>query len=356
VLPDVATPCLVVDEAVLRRNVQQMAERAAGLGVTIRPHAKTHKSPAIAELQLAAGAVGLTVATLSEALVFADAGVLDLFVAYPLWIDHTRARLLRRLEELGVDLTLGCDSAESAEQIARHSSDPSRIRVLIEVDSGQHRSGVVPETAGLLARSVVAAGLDVRGVFTFPGHSYRPSSREAAAREEALALVEAAASVRTAGIDVAVVSGGSTPTIEYADAGTATELRPGVYVFGDAQQWELGSCTPDQIALTCLATVVSTREGHVVLDSGSKALGADRAPWASGYGRLLHHPEARISQLSEHHAVVEWPDGPLPERGERVRVVPNHVCNAVNLTDELYVVDEGVVTNSWRVAARGANA
>ena len=125
-LPDVATPCLVVDEAVLRRNVQQMADRAAGLGVTLRPHAKTHKSPAIAELQLAAGAVGLTVATLSEALVFADAGVLDLFVAYPLWIDHTRARLLRRLEVLGVDLTLGCDSAESAEQIARHSSDPSR--------------------------------------------------------------------------------------------------------------------------------------------------------------------------------------------------------------------------------------
>jgi D-serine deaminase-like pyridoxal phosphate-dependent protein len=263
--------------------------------------------------------------------------------------------MLRRLEELGVALTLGCDSAESAQQIARHSSDPSRIGVLIEVDSGQHRSGVAPETAGLLARAVVAAGLDVRGVFTFPGHSYRPSSRETAAREEAVALVEAAASVRTAGIEVAVVSGGSTPTIEYADAGTATELRPGVYVFGDAQQWELGSCTPDRIALTCLATVVSTREGRVVLDSGSKALGADRAPWASGYGRLLDHPDARISQLSEHHAVVEWADGSLPGLGERLRVVPNHVCNAVNLADELYVVTDSVVTNSWPVAARGAN-
>jgi D-serine deaminase-like pyridoxal phosphate-dependent protein len=355
VLPDVATPCLVVDEAVLRRNVQQMADHAAALGVSLRPHAKTHKSPAIAELQLAAGAVGLTVATLSEALVFAEVGVRDLFIAYPLWIDNTRARVLRRLEELGVGLTLGCDSAESAEQIARHSSDPSRIRVLIEVDSGQHRSGVAPETAGLLARAVVGAGLDVRGVFTFPGHSYRPRNREIAAREEAVSLVEAAASVRTAGIDVTVVSGGSTPTIEYADAGTATELRPGVYIFGDAQQWELGSCTPDQIALTCLATVVSRREGHVVLDAGSKALGADRAPWASGYGRLLDHPEARISQLSEHHAVVERPEDRLPSRGERLRVVPNHVCNAVNLADELVVVDDGVMTNTWLVAARGAN-
>jgi D-serine deaminase-like pyridoxal phosphate-dependent protein len=170
-----------------------------------------------------------------------------------------------------------------------------------------------------------------------------------------VALLEAAASVRTAGIDVTVVSGGSTPTIEYADAGTATELRPGVYVFGDAQQWELEACSPDQIALTCLATVVSRRERHVVLDAGSKALGADRAPWASGYGRLLDHPEARITQLSEHHAVVSWADERMPELGERLRVVPNHACNAVNLADELYVVNDGVLTDSWLVAARGAN-
>ena len=354
-LPDVATPCLVVDEAVLRRNIQEMAGLAAGLGVSLRPHAKTHKSPAVASLQLEAGAVGLTVATRSEALVFAEAGVLDLFVAYPLWVDATKGALLRRLEELGVDLTVGCDSAESATQIARQSSDPGRIRVLVEVDSGQHRSGVAAESAGLVARAVQGAGLDVRGVFTFPGHSYRPSNRETAAREEAVALVEAAASVRTAGIDVSVVSGGSTPTIEYADPGTATELRPGVYVFGDAQQWELGSCAPDQIALTCLATVVSRRPGHVVLDAGSKAFGADRAPWASGYGRLLDHPAARIVQLSEHHAVVDWTDEPLPDCGERLRVVPNHVCNAVNLADELVVVNDGVWADSWPVSARGTN-
>jgi len=268
--------------------------------------------------------------------------------------------LLRRLVELVIVVTVGWDSAESAEQIARHSSDPSRIKVLVEVDSGQHRSGVAAETAGSLARAVLSAGLDVRGVFTFPGHSYRPSNRETAAREEAVALVEAAASVRTAGIDVSVVSGGSTPTIEYADAGTATELRPGVYVFGDTQQWELGSCKPEQIALTCLATVVSRQPGRVVLDAGSKALGADRAPWASGYGRLLDHPDARIVQLSEHHAVVDWAavdgtEGRVPECGERMRVVPNHVCNAVNLADELVVVNDGALTDTWPVAARGTN-
>ena len=353
-LPDLATPCLVVDAAVLRSNIERMASSAAELGVALRPHAKTHKSPAIAALQLEAGAVGLTVATLSEALVFAESGVRDLFVAYPLWLDAARAPLLRRLEELGLDLTVGCDSAEAASQIVRYSSDPSRIRVLVEVDSGQHRSGVVPEGAGSLARAVRAAGLDVRGVFTFPGHGYLPGGREGAAHEEAVALAEASASVRNAGIEVSVVSGGSTPTLEYVDAGTATELRPGVYVFGDAQQWELGSCPPDRVALTCLASVVSTREGRVVLDSGSKALGADRPPWASGFGRLLDHPGARVVQLSEHHAVVEWTDAPTPARGERLRVVPNHVCNAVNLADELAVVSDGVLTDRWPVAARGA--
>ena len=134
-----------------------------------------------------------------------------------------------------------------------------------------------------------------------------------------------------------------------------TELRPGVYVFGDAQQWELGTLSPETIALTCVATVVShgssSEGGHVVLDAGMKALGADRAAWTTGWGRLLDHPDARITSLSEHHGVVAWDSSPVPELGSRVRVVPNHVCNAVNLTDELVLTDGRV----WPVDARGAN-
>jgi D-serine deaminase-like pyridoxal phosphate-dependent protein len=350
-LTDLATPALVVDHAVLDHNLAAMSSRAGELGVVLRPHAKTHKSPDIARLQLQAGAAGLTVATLSEALVFAGAGFTDLFVAYPLWLDDARTAAVRRLRDLGVRLTAGCDSVESAERVAKRADG---LRVLVEVDCGQHRSGVPADEAGPLAGRIAVLGLDVAGVFTFPGHSYAPEARASAARDEEAALERAASSLAECGVEPRVVSGGSTPSIGLAGAGVMTEARPGVYVFGDAQQWELGACGPDEIALTCLATVVSTRPGRVVLDSGSKALGADRPPWASGFGRLPDRPDARVEQLAEHHAVVAWP-GPLPRLGERVRVAPNHVCAAVNLADELVVVRDGEVEGRWPVAARGAN-
>jgi D-serine deaminase-like pyridoxal phosphate-dependent protein len=152
-----------------------------------------------------------------------------------------------------------------------------------------------------------------------------------------------------------IISGGSTPSAKHAGAGSMSEIRPGVYVFNDAQQLELGTCGTDEVALTVLATVVSHASGNVVLDAGSKVLGADRAPWASGFGRLLDHPGARISALSEHHATVTWDDSPAPSPGQKVRVVPNHVCTTVNLSDHLVVVQDGRVVDQWPVAARGAN-
>ncbi|WP_270886300.1 alanine racemase [Pedococcus sp. 5OH_020] len=351
-LDDISTPSVVVDEDVLRANVARMASQAAALGVALRPHAKTHKSPNVARLQLSAGAIGLTVATLSEAVVFAEAGCADLFVAYPLWFDAGRAALLGRALDAGAVVTVGCDSLLAAQRLASTVPAPGRVRVLVEVDSGHHRSGVAPSAAGDVAAAVASTGLDVAGVFTFPGHSYAPDRRELAARQEATSLREAAESLRGKGLACDIVSGGSTPSIAFADPGVLTELRPGVYVFGDAQQWELGACAPQEIALTVLATVVSRRPGVVVLDAGSKALGADRPPWASGGGRLLDQPAARITQLSEHHAVVEGADLAL---GERVRVVPNHVCNTVNLADDLVVVRAGEAVDRWPVTARGAN-
>ncbi|MGZ4580931.1 MAG: alanine racemase [Nocardioidaceae bacterium] len=352
---DLATPCLVVDVDVLDGNIARMARLATEHGLALRPHAKTHKSPAIARRQLDAGAVGLTVATVSEAEVFAEAGCTDLFLAYPVYAStEVGARLRRLLERARV--RVGVDSIESARALAAQVGPcQGRLSVLVEVDSGQHRTGVPPEDAGELATEAAHAGLDVAGVFTFPGHSYAPDGRQRAADDEQRALATAAAALRVAGVEPRVVSGGSTPSAALVHDGTLTELRPGVYVFGDAQQWELGSTTPDRIALTCLATVVSHAGGRVVLDSGSKALGADRAPWATGYGRLLDHPDARIVQLSEHHAVVDWTDEAVPEIGSRVRVVPNHVCNAVSANDDLVVTQNGALVDRWPVAARGAN-
>nr|WP_269779154.1 alanine racemase [Propioniciclava soli] len=330
-------------------NVERVAAWADARAVALRPHVKTHKSPEIAHRQVEAGAHGITVATLGEAEVFVQDGFDDLFVAYPLWVDDDRRRRLVRLCERAA-VRVGFDSLDAARRLAGTGA----IGV-VEIDSGHHRTGVAPDAAGELAARAQDAGLTVAGVFTFPGHSYGLGAREAAAAQEAEALASAAASLRAAGVEPDVISGGSTPSLAAAGEG-ATELRPGVYVFNDAQQWELGACAPEQIALTCHATVVSHAGGRLVLDAGSKALGADRAAWASGFGRLLDFPDARIVLLSEHHAVADLGGAALPALGSTVRLVPNHACNAANLAEEFVIVHGGEPVDTWAVSARGMNS
>ncbi|WP_235532616.1 MULTISPECIES: alanine racemase [unclassified Nocardioides] len=344
------TPYLEIDAARMDANIARVAASAASRGVAVRPHVKTHKCVEIARRQIEAGAAGITVATIGEAEVFVEAGCDDVFVAYPLWVSEAQAARLRSLAERAT-LSVGVDSAEAAAQLALAGPQ----RVLVEVDSGHHRTGVAPDSAGTVAAAARQAGHDVVGVFTFPGHSYAPDRTTTAAADESAALAAAAAALEAVGLPARIVSGGSTPSLAASleDDSAVTELRPGVYVFGDAQQWELGSSRPDDIALTCVATVISHAGGRAVLDAGSKALGADRAVYATGFGRLLEHPEARIVGLSEHHAVVEM-GGPLPVLGSRVRVVPNHACNAVNLADTFTVLEDGVRLQ-WPVDARGRN-
>lgn len=351
-----ATPYLRLDVAKAQASIDAMATRARTLGVSLRPHAKTHKSIRVARLQLQAGAVGLTVATVGEAEVFAAGGCSDLFIAYPLWVDAPKARRLADVMERA-RVAVGVDSTAGLDAMATHGIHPE---VVVEVDSGHHRSGVSPDAAGEIGRYAADAGFVVRGVFTFPGHSYTPETRASAAIDEAQALAVGAESLASQGLSAQVRSGGSTPSAQFAvgngggsTGGGLTELRPGVYVFGDAQQVELGTCELEDVALTVVSTVVSHAGGRVILDAGSKVLGADRAAWASGYGRLMEAPGARIVALSEHHATVDWPGGRLPQLGSRVLVVPNHVCNTVNLADA-YVVGDG--PQIWPVDARGRNS
>jgi D-serine deaminase-like pyridoxal phosphate-dependent protein len=346
----IETPAVVVDADVLDRNIARTAGIARELGVALRPHVKTHKIPEIAARQLAAGAVGLTVATIGEAEVFVDAGAIDIFIAYPLWVSATKAARLDALRSRA-RITVGIDSVPGAANLGRCLPG---LEVLVEIDSGHHRSGVPAAEVVPLATAARDAGLTVVGAFTFPGHAYGPDAATAAARGERDALVEAGERLRSADFDVRVLSGGSTPSLAATGPGGATEVRPGVSVFGDAQQWELGHCTPDEIALTVLATIVSAHPDRIILDVGSKVLGADRAGWASGFGRLLDHSDARITALSEHHATVVGTG--LPGVGETVRVVPNHVCPTVNLVDEVVVVRTGEVVDRWVVAARGRNS
>ena len=357
----VGTPTVIVDADVLDRNIAAMADAMAAKGVDLRPHAKTHKIVEIAHKQIKAGAVGLSVATIGEAEVFADAGVDDLFIAYPLWLTRSSAARLAALAKR-VDISFGIDSAEAAVTAARLLGDAaSRVEVVIEVDSGHHRTGALVDDVVDVAKAAADAGLRVSGVFTFPGHSYGPDAQVPAATEEATTLRDAADLLTEAGFRVDVRSGGSTPSALLSDADVLTEARPGVYVFGDAQQWELGRIEPDDIALTVLATVVSRHDGptnrRVVLDSGSKVLGSDRPAWTTGFARLRDHPDARVTALSEHHATVEFPKrATLPALGSRIRVVPNHVCPVLNLVDDVAVARGGLVVGRWTVAARGRNS
>ena len=349
------TPFLAVDVDVMDRNLQRAANDARQRGIALRPHAKTHKVPEIARRQLALGAVGLTLATVSEAEVFAHAGFTDLFIAYPVWPSESRAARLRALAER-VSLRIGVDSVEAAQALGRVLAG-TNVQAMVEIDSGHHRSGTQPDQAGKVAAAAARAGLPVAGVFTFPGHGYSPTHLAQAARDESDAISIAAFTLERAGLPIPVRSGGSTPTRAATDAQVVNELRPGVYVFNDAQQAELGTCTWDDVALTAHATVVSRRGQGVITDAGSKVLGADQTPWATGGGRLPDFPDARVVALSEHHSTIRFPSGAaIPELGSTLRIAPNHVCAAVNLADELLVVQNGAAVDRWRVAARGMNA
>ncbi len=348
---DIETPALVVDTTRLERNLDRMQAVAAAAGVALRPHAKTHKCLEVGRRQLAHGATGLTVATLAEAEAFVADGCPSVFIAYPLWAGS--ANRAARIAALGraAELLAGVDSAAAAEALG--AAVPG-TRVLIEVDSGQHRSGIPVAEVGALAAACRAAGLEVAGAFTHPGHAYAkpdPAVVAAAAADERATLAAAGDALRGLAGSEPVLSGGSTPTAEAGVAAPLTEVRPGTYVFGDRQQLALGLPAAD-IALVVAARVVSApRAGEAVLDCGSKALSSDRPPWLKGHGLILEAPEATIALLSEEHAVVRGLTTPL-RVGDLVRVVPNHVCPVVNLAGELLTADGDELTGRWAVTAR----
>jgi D-serine deaminase-like pyridoxal phosphate-dependent protein len=327
-------------------NLARMSALARAAGLGLRPHAKTHKTPHVAARQLAHGASGLTVATLREAEVFADAGVHDLLIAHPP-VGEPKLRRLRELALRVPRLAVALDEPELAAGL------PAAVEVLWEVDSGLHRIGTEPgpDTArGVRALVAIIGEQRFRGLVTHGGHAYG-GNREGAARDEMEALTASADLLRQQGITVRELSVGSTPTAGFAAAGSGlTEMRPGTYVFGDANQVALGSQPLEECALGVVASAVSTSRGRVVLDSGSKALSADlRVPGLDGYGIVLGRPGCRLERLSEEHAVAVGED--LPRLGERVVIVPAHVCTTVNLHPELLFA--GPVPHWEPVTARG---
>ncbi|HTK43729.1 MAG TPA: alanine racemase [Patescibacteria group bacterium] len=358
-LPDgIDTPALVIDLDVAERNSRRLAGELGGRGITLRPHAKTHKSVGLARLQLDTGARGITVGNLGEAEVLAAGGIDDIFVAYPIWAEGPKAARLRALHDLpGLELAVGFDSAGGAERLAAAvAGSDHRLRVLLELDPGYHRTGVLPEDAASVARAAVDLGLEVVGLFTHGGHGYAGVDAVAgAASDEVRTLTAGRDALRAAGIEVELLSAGSTPTALGAAAAPVGEIRAGTYLVGDRQQVTLGSVAPDGIALWVAATVVSTATpGQVVVDAGAKTLTKDVAPYLDGHGYLPAYPAAVIEKVSDYHGNVRIPPGtPAPRLGEVVAIVPNHCCPVIDLRDSFLVLRDGEVTGTWPVDARG---
>lgn len=358
-LPEgIDTPTVVVDLDVLERNIATWAARMRDRGVGLRPHTKTSKCVPIIQRQVAAGVVGLTVATLGEAEALADAGFDELFQAYPVWAGRPdRARRLRALHER-VSLMVGVESVEAAAALGAAVAGAARpLPVLIELDPGLHRSGIAVGNVVAIARAASDAGLDVRGAFTFGGHGYATCDAAPDAGDDEVRTLTAAAELLTAaGFEPTVLSAGSTPTALHSARLPVTDERPGTYVFQDAQQVQLGTAAMSEVAMAVAATVVASHaDGRFVLDTGSKAIAADRPAWAKGHGLLPAYPDAELRSLSEHHCVA-WTTGPRPRVGDVIAVVPNHSCVVVNLVDELTVVQRGEVVDRWPVASRGRNS
>ena len=359
------TPELVIDLDIVQRNAARLQLALSERGIALRPHVKTHKSPALARMQLGAGARGITVGTLGEAEVFADAGCDDIFIAYPIRADGPKAERLRALARRpGLRLAVGFDSVEGAERLAAAVSAGAsgagaaadqRLRVLLELDPGNRRSGARPDDAGRIARAALDLGLDVAGVFTHGGHGYQRGAAEPAGADEVRALATGAEALRDLGVNEPTISAGSTPTQLTAAIAPVNEMRAGTYLLGDRQQWTIGAVPDDGIALVVAATVVSDAvDGQVVIDAGAKTLTKDIAPYLDGYGAIPYYPEAVIERLSDYHGVVRIPDGTSrPRLGDVVAVVPNHVCPVVDTRDAFTVVRSGIAIDRWPVAARG---
>lgn len=357
---EVDTPALVVSEEILHRNIAVMAAFGASVGVSLRPHIKTHKTVQIARLQVAAGAIGVTCAKVGEAEVMVnEAGIEDVLLAYPTIGESKFRRLVALMDRARI--VVATDSLEAARMMsAAMTRYDRRLEVILEVNTGQHRSGVtVGAEAVTIALDIARLpNLKLAGIMTHEGHanSAPPEEIEGIAIEAGEAMVETAEEIRSHALDLPTVSVGSTPASWYTPTVKGiTEMRPGTYVFNDNSAFRYGRFGVQDCAARFVATVVSRpAPNRAVLDTGSKSLAMDPSRAHPGHGYIVGHPDVIITKLSEEHGVCEVPDGEDGFGiGDRVEIIPNHVCPTVNLMDELLIARDGRIIDIWKVAARG---
>jgi D-serine deaminase-like pyridoxal phosphate-dependent protein len=366
-LSDLPTPQVLIDRRRALRNIERVQQLASAAGIRLRPHAKTHKSPAVAAWQIERGAVGICCAKVGEAEVFVDAGIRDIRLPYPV-NPNNAPRVLALMDHAAISIIVDHLA------VARGWSDAMQragrtLDVLVKIDVGFHRCGIDPEQGDPLAFiGAVAAmpGLRLRGLLSHAGHAYHASSEgelSTIAMREAAILTGLRDRAAASGIQLDEISVGATPTLRFSvEQPGLTELRPGNYVYFDRTQVSLGSAALDDCALTVLATVVSKPAAdRIILDCGSKTLTNDQARGitkAAGYGAVLTSgggidDTLTIERLSEEHATVRVTGGTRLEPGDRVQVLPNHSCVVSNLVDVVRLVDGDEVVDTLPVAARG---
>jgi D-serine deaminase-like pyridoxal phosphate-dependent protein len=360
-ISELDTPALLIDLDVMERNLRRVADYARSHGLRLRPHTKTHKIPSLGRKQVELGAAGLTVAKVGEAEVMVDSGTPDLLVAYPV----IGRRKLERLTEVArkTRVTVSLDSVAAARQLSDAASDAHvEIRVLVETDVGLGRVGVRPgEELRQLAQSVARLPwLAVEGIAFYPGHIKDLGEDGERQMDELARLVEGiVGEFRADGLPLNVVSGGSTPTLYQSHRVAAmNEIRPGTYIFNDRNIWAAGGCALEDCAASILTTVVSTaRPGFLIIDGGSKTFFSDRLATTgeATFGYVREAPEAIFYRMNEEHGYLDLSKaaGAEFQVGDRLRVIPNHICVAMNLHEQVYGVRGEEVAETWRVEGRG---
>jgi len=348
-IADLDTPCLLLDIDRVNANITTMMDMIGGTGVSLRPHFKTPKCPAVAELQLRAGAIGITVAKLGEAEVLADAGLGPILMANQV-VGETKIGRLMALLARGCDITVAVESEFNVRQLADGARRTGqRPAAVIEVDAGLRRCGSsTPAQTVELARQVVASGIEYRGIMGYEGHMYGqpdPIAREQLIRDSLAIVNQHVEALAEAGLAPAIVStSGTASALIASHTAGVTELQAGTYVFHDSHNEEF---IPGrfQYALTLLTTVISVKERYAVADAGAKSLTNEFGPPFSVDGRL------KVARLSEEHAHLTGEGVPGLHPGDRVEIVPSHGDTTLNMHDVYFVRRGEEVIDTWPILA-----
>jgi D-serine deaminase-like pyridoxal phosphate-dependent protein len=356
---ELSTPALVIDLDIVERNADRMAAYCSSHSLGLRPHTKTHKTIEIAKMQLKRGALGLTVAKVGEAEVMRQSGTQHILVAYPVLGKEKLKRLAEVARE--IDVLIAIDDVATAISISEAAiAFDCTFGLLVEFDAGSRRCGLPPglEPVRLGQAIEKLAGVRLRGLMTYFGNVWNSERlREQEMARTALCVEEALESFRKTDMPLEIVSGGSTPSaaLSHTIPGL-TEIRPGTYIFNDMNTYYQGVCGLEDCAARVVSTVVSTAVANqAIVDAGSKTLSYDTLSSGpmTGYGHIVEHPDIPIFRLNEEHGYLDTSQsGPL-KVGEVVSIIPNHVCTCVNMHDEVFVMRNKQIVDTWKVAARG---